>query len=59
MLVLERKTGESIDIEGVGRIVVTESRDGRTTLGLEFDKSIRIRRSELPPLQSRCQPPRE
>ena len=48
MLVLTRKVNERIVLEGVGEILVCRIGPGAVRLGLEIDKSINIRRAELP-----------
>lgn len=47
MLVLGRKVGEAVDIEGVGRIVICAARDGNVRLGFDIDKRFNIVREEL------------
>ncbi len=47
MLVLGRKTGESIIIDGVGKIMVCAARDGSVRLGFQIDKRFRIVREEV------------
>ena len=49
MLVLSRKVGESVVIEGgvVVRVLATDG--GRVRLGFEAPAEVSVRRSELPP----------
>lgn len=47
MLVLSRKIGESIQIDGGIRVTVTEVRGGRVRLSIEAPASIRILRKEI------------
>jgi carbon storage regulator len=47
MLVLSRRLGESIDIDGVVTVTLLEIRDGRVRLGFEADRSVKVLRSEL------------
>ncbi len=47
MLVLSRKIGESIQIDGGIRVTVTEVRGGRVRLSIEAPASIRVLRKEI------------
>lgn len=47
MLVLSRKVGEKIIIDGDITLVVVELRGNRVRLGIEAPKEVPIRRSEL------------
>jgi carbon storage regulator len=47
MLVLSRKIGESIQIEGGIRVTVTEVRGGRVRLSIEAPLSVRVLRKEI------------
>lgn len=58
ILVLTRKTGESISIEGVGTITCLESKGGSIRLGLNVDRRFRVVRTELLD-QSRTEDPPE
>lgn len=50
MLVLARKPNESIQIGEEVRVVVVQIRPGRVRLGIEAPANVRIRRSEVAPL---------
>ena len=54
MLVLSRKPGESIDIGDSIRITVTAVNKSTVRIGIEAPRSVRVIRTELPPLH---QPP--
>ena len=47
MLVLTRKTGESIIIDGNIRITVTSCGDGRVKIGVEAPRDVRVDRAEV------------
>ncbi len=47
MLVLSRKIGESIQIEGGIRVTVTEVRGGRVRLSIEAPSDVRVLRKEI------------
>jgi len=47
MLVLTRKTGESIEMDGPGKITVLEIDRGAVKIGMEASPEVRILRSEL------------
>jgi len=47
MLVLSRKIGESIQIEGGIRVTVTEVRGGRVRLSIEAPSNVRVLRKEI------------
>lgn len=47
MLILTRKKGESIIIDGNIEVKVVECEDGRVKIGIEAPKSIEILRKEL------------
>lgn len=47
MLVLSRKTGESIQIAGNIRVTVTEVRGGRVRLSIEAPDDVRVLRKEI------------
>lgn len=49
MLVLSRKTDESILIDGRIEVTVVQVEGGRVRLGITAPREISIRRSELPP----------
>lgn len=49
MLVLSRKTGQSLMIEGGITVTLMEVEGGRVRLGIEAPASVRILRSELVP----------
>jgi len=51
MLVLSRKPGESIDIGNDIRITVTAVNKSTVRIGIEAPRSVRVIRTELPPLQ--------
>lgn len=53
MLVLTRRVGESIDLDGVGRITITRVQGGRVRIGLDVDSGVNIRRTELPPVDQK------
>lgn len=48
MLVLARKRGEKIVIEGVGEVTVTRLSESRVTLAFDMPASVKIQRGELP-----------
>ncbi len=54
MLVLQRKPGQSIEIPGVGKIMLCAVQHNSARIGFEFDAAFQILRSELlmPPLKS-------
>jgi carbon storage regulator len=47
MLVLSRKVGESIQIDGDIRVTVTQVRGGRVRLSISAPSSVRIAREEI------------
>jgi carbon storage regulator len=47
MLVLSRKVGESIQIDGGIRVTVTQVRGGRVRLSIEAPAEMRVLRKEL------------
>jgi carbon storage regulator len=47
MLVLSRKVGESIQIDGGIRVTVTEVRGGRVRLSIEAPSNVRVLRKEI------------
>lgn len=47
MLVLSRKVGESIEIEGGIRVKIVATQGGRVKVGIEAPDSVCIKRSEL------------
>jgi carbon storage regulator len=47
MLVLTRKTGQQIVIDGNIRITVTSCGDGRVRLGIEAPRDVRVDRGEI------------
>jgi carbon storage regulator len=47
MLVLTRKAGESIEMDGPGKITVLEIDRGAVKIGMEAPPTVRILRSEL------------
>lgn len=47
MLVLSRKEGESIEIEGGIRVKIVAMQGGRVKVGIEAPDSVSIKRSEL------------
>jgi carbon storage regulator len=47
MLVLTRKTGQQIVIDGNIRITVTSCGDGRVKLGIEAPRNVRVDRAEV------------
>ena len=47
MLILTRRTGEAIRVNGPCDIVLVESRKGRARIGLEMDDDTKAVRSEL------------
>ena len=49
MLVLSRKTDESIVIDGRIEVTVVQIEGGRVRLGITAPREVAIRRSELPP----------
>jgi len=58
MLVLERKTGESLLIDGMTEVRVLEIRGGRVRLGITAPLNIAIRRIELRDLTAPQNEPR-
>ena len=56
MLVLSRKTGESIQIAGGIRVTVTEVRGGRVRLSIEAPDSVRVMRKEIADAASPVEP---
>ena len=58
MLVLERKTGESLLIDGMTEVRVLEIRGGRVRLGITAPLNIAIRRIELRDLTAPKNEPR-
>ena len=51
MLVLSRRLGQSIEIDGGILITVLSIRNGQVRLGIEAPKETKIRRSELAKLE--------
>ena len=49
MLVLSRKVGESVVIDGTIVVRVLSAEGGRIRLGFEAPADVSVRRSELPP----------
>lgn len=47
MLVLTRKSGEELIIDGCIRVKVIDSRGGRIKLGIEAPRNVRVTRQEL------------
>ena len=47
MLVLTRRPGESIVVDGPAVITIVETQGKKTRVGIEADPSVRITRSEL------------
>lgn len=47
MLALSRKTGESVEIEGVGTVMVLGFRFGKVRLGFDIDPARAVHRSEV------------
>lgn len=47
MLVLSRRLGESVVIDGLGVITIVDIERGKVRLGFEFPQSIRIDRKEV------------
>jgi carbon storage regulator len=52
MLVLSRKTDESIVIDGRIEVTVVQIEGGRVRLGITAPREVSIRRSELPPRET-------
>ena len=52
MLILSRKTGESIDIDGQIKVRVVGVKGNRVQLGIDAPKDVQILRSELEAWQS-------
>jgi carbon storage regulator len=59
MLVLSRKVGESIVIEGGIVVCVLATSGGRVRLGIDAPAEVNVRRSELLPFSRREQSPLE
>jgi carbon storage regulator CsrA len=59
MLVLVRKPGESVSIDGVGEIKCLSVSGGKVRLGFEFDPSVQLRRYEVDPPQKPDAPERK
>lgn len=57
MLVLTRKLGEEIVIDGDIRITVVEAANGRVKLGIVAPKSVRVDRAEVHELRERADEP--
>lgn len=55
MLVLSRKVGEKLVIDGNITVVVTRVAGNRVTLGIEAPSDVRVVRGELEPQQARPQ----
>jgi carbon storage regulator CsrA len=55
MLVLKRRQGQEIVIDGQIRIVVVQTGDGSCSLAFEAPRDCRIRRAELPVFEEECQ----
>jgi carbon storage regulator len=55
MLVLSRKVGEKLVIDGNITVVVTRVAGNRVTLGIEAPNHVRVVRGELEPQESRPQ----
>ena len=51
MLVLSRKTGDSLSIGGNVRVTVIAIRNGQIKLGIEAPKDVKVLREELPKKQ--------
>jgi carbon storage regulator CsrA len=51
MLVLVRRPGESVTVDGVGTIKCLSVCGNKIRLGFDFDPSIQLRRSEVEPPQ--------
>jgi carbon storage regulator CsrA len=49
MLVLVRKPGESVTVDGVGTLKCLSVCGNKIRLGFDFDPSIQVRRSEVEP----------
>lgn len=47
MLILSRKKGETITIDGSIEVTILESTDGKIKLGIEAPKNIEIHRKEV------------
>ncbi len=56
MLVLSRKEGESLTIDGRITVTVTKLAGGKVRLGIEAPKEVTILRSELPQWTSTSSP---
>ena len=54
MLVLTRRSGEGIEIEGGVTIQVLRTQRGRVRLGIIAPKSVRVNRVELPNRNAAC-----
>lgn len=57
MLVLTRKLGEEIIIDGDIRITVVEMANGRVKLGVTAPKSVRVDRAEIRELREKADAP--
>jgi carbon storage regulator len=55
MLVLSRKPGDTVVIDGSIKVTVIELRGNMVRLGVEAPRDVRVRREEL---AARIQPPR-
>ena len=51
MLVLSRRVGESVIIEGPSEIIIVAAGHNRARIGIKSDRSVNIRRAELPKRQ--------
>ncbi len=47
MLVLDRKQGQDILIDGPARIVIIRTAGGRVKIGIEADRKVKVLRGEL------------
>ena len=47
MLVLNRKPGQHIVIDGPARIVIVRTTGGRVTIGIEANREVKVLRGEL------------
>lgn len=56
MLVLSRKSGQELVIDGRIRIVIRRISGSRVTLSVDAPHEVHVRRGELPPLSAAFEP---
>jgi carbon storage regulator CsrA len=60
MLVLARRVGQSVQVDGIGTVTCLSVSGNLIRLGFDFDPSIQLRRSEVdPPPQKPAAPDRK